>query len=71
MMVFDIVYFYRVGAQKARMFPQPRFSYLTSALTAARQLLATEGHRPGDAEYYQRVRDLNVNLYRAERASGR
>jgi hypothetical protein len=62
----DIVHFYQVAAAKARMFPEARFSYLTSALTAAAQL--ARGGECHDPEYHRRVRDLNVRLYREQRA---
>ena len=62
----DIIHVYHVAGAKARMFPEVRFLYLTSALTAAVQLArGRECHDPG---YHQRVRDLNVRLYREQRA---
>lgn len=59
---------YNTAAAFSRMFPEPRWSYLRSALHAARMLtVAGDDYldRMDNRAYHARVRDGNIDLYRA------
>lgn len=59
---------HNTAAATVRMFPEPRWSYLRSALHAARTLtVAGDDYldRMDNRAYHTRVRDGNIDLYRA------
>ena len=60
----NIIEFYRTAEACSRFFPQPRWSYLRSALRAATILTSMKGLSDSDRAYHQRVRDINLSLIR-------
>ena len=60
----NIIEFYRTAEACSRFFPQPRWSYLRSALRAATIHTSMKGLSDSDRAYHQRVRDINLSLIR-------
>ena len=54
---------YREADAFSRMFPDPKSSYLRSALMASTILNVAKDLTPRDREYYERVKAVNIALY--------
>ena len=71
-MKFDIVYYYRIARECQAVLPS-RLIYLRTALahaSAASSYRDAYTHEERMA-YHERVTEINVKLYREERAAGR
>jgi len=53
----------RTAEAFSRMFPDPKSSYLRSALMASTILNVAKDLTPHDREYYERVKAVNIALY--------
>ncbi len=65
---FNIADENRTAEACSRMFPEPKWSYLRSALSAATMLTVAKDLTPRDREYYERVKAVNIALYIKEKS---